>query len=173
MPAKPVWYRHLDEIVTQVEQLPQAWVDRQMVQEFLRIGPRRAQQILQSCLTGKVGTSGVATREAFLSHLKTLASGDDSFYEQRRRRRFAQTLSDWRQKRLEQPQVLVEAPASVMDQELATLPLGVELGPGVVVVRFNTSQEALEKLLALAMAIGRDFTEFERRTSAPAEGSGK
>jgi hypothetical protein len=62
--------------------------------------------------------------------------------------------------------VLVEAPAAIVDQELATLPQGVELGPGVVSVRFNTSQEALEKLLALAMAIGRDFAEFERRTGS-------
>jgi hypothetical protein len=173
MPAKPVWYRRLDEIVSRVERLSQPWVDRQMVQEVLRIGPRRAQQILQSCLTGKVGTSSVVTRDAFLAHLKTLASGDDSFYEQQRRRRFARTLAEWRQKRQEQPQLLVEAPAGVMDQELATLPPGVELGPGVVSVRFHTSQEALEKLLALAMAIGRDFIEFERRTSLPNEYSGK
>lgn len=165
MPSKPVWYGRLDEILATVSALPQPWVDRRTVQDILRVGPRRAQQILQSCLAGKVGTSGVATREAFLGHLRALAAGDDSFYEQRRRRRFAQTLAAWRQNRLEQPQMLVEAPAAVVDQELGTLPHGVELGPGMVSVRFNTSQEALEKLLGLAMAIGRDFTEFERRTA--------
>lgn len=166
MPSKPIWYGRLDEILATISALPQPWVDRRMVQDILGVGPRRAQQILQSCLTEKVGTSGVATREVFVDHLRTLAAGDDSFYEQRRRHRFAQTLAEWRQKRLEQPQVLVEAPAAVTDQELATLPPGVELGPGIVSVRFNTSQEALEKLLGLAMAIGRDFTEFERRTAS-------
>ena len=104
--------------------------------------------------------------ESFLEHLRTLASGEDSFYEQRRRQRFAQTLTTWRQVRLQQPQVLIEAPSQITDQEFATLPQGVELGPGTLSIRFSTTQEALEKLLALAMAIGRDFGEFERRTGA-------
>ena len=166
VPAKPIWYGRLDEIVAEVSALTQPWIDRHMVQEILHVRPRRAQQILQPCLSGKVGNSGVASRESFLEHLKALASGEDSFYEQRRRQRFAQTLTGWRQVRLQQPQVLIEAPSQITDQEFATLPQGVELGPGRLSIRFSTTQEALEKLLALAMAIGRDFGEFERRTGA-------
>ena len=165
MPAKPVWYGRLDEIAAQVERLPQPWVDRQVIQESLQIGPRRAQQVLHQCGAGKAGTSAVITRETFLAHLKALAAGSGGDYEQRRRRRFAQTLEDWRRKRIEQPRVLVEAPAAIVHQEFATLPEGIELEPGVVTVRFSTPQEALEKLLALAMAIGKDFEEFEQRAS--------
>src|SRR5579872_831047 len=163
MPAKPTWYGRLDQIVAEVSALAQPWIDRHMVQEILQVRPRRAQQILQPCLSGKVGNSGVASRESFVEHLKTLASGEDSFYEQRRRQRFAQTITAWSQLRRQQPQVLIEAPSQITAQEFATLPQGVELGPGMLSIRFSTTQEALEKLLALAMAIGRDFGEFERR----------
>jgi len=37
-------------------------------------------------------------------------------------------------------------------------------------VEFDQPQQALEKLLALAMAISNDFEEFERRTSDDRDG---
>ena len=58
----------------------------------------------------------------------------------------------------------MEAPLSVMTQELANLPEGVELGTGYLTVRFGSAQEALEKLLALALAIGNEIEAFERLT---------
>ena len=64
--------------------------------------------------------------------------------------------------RLKQPQVLVEAPVSVLRQKLDGLPDGVALGPGAIAIQFRTATEALEKLLALAMAIGNDREGFER-----------
>ena len=36
------------------------------------------------------------------------------------------------------------------------------LAPGQITVRFTTTQEALEKLLALGMAIGNDLERFEQ-----------
>jgi hypothetical protein len=39
----------------------------------------------------------------------------------------------------------------------------VAVGPGRITVEFGEPREALEKLLALAMAIGNDFEGFERR----------
>jgi len=155
----------LEEIIAEVSLLPHPWIDRQTVQRILQVGPRRAQQILAGCLAVQVGNSSVVTQEIFLSYLKQLACGKDGFYEQSRRQRFAQTFAGWRKQRLEQPQVLVEAPNQILTQEFSALPPGIDFGPGVLSIRFETCQEALEKLLALAMAIGRDFTEFERRTS--------
>ena len=50
-----------------------------------------------------------------------------------------------------------------MTQELDCLPEGVLLEPGRITVTFEQAQEALEKRLALAMAIGNDFDRFERQ----------
>ena len=63
--------------------------------------------------------------------------------------------------RLERPQLLVEAPVRIVNQELENLPAGIQLEPGQITVTFDQPQQALEKLLALAMAIGNDFDRFE------------
>ena len=43
----------------------------------------------------------------------------------------------------------VEAPSAIVNQELGNLPEGVSITPGRITVTFNTTQQALEKLLAL------------------------
>jgi len=47
------------------------------------------------------------------------------------------------------------------------LPEGVELGPGCITVRFSQPQEALQKLMALAMAISQNPQAFDERVSVP------
>ena len=63
---------------------------------------------------------------------------------------------------LRRPRVLVEAPMAVLGQRFEGLPEGVAVVPGQITVCFGTATEALEKLLALAMAIGNDRDRFER-----------
>jgi hypothetical protein len=164
MPDKPTWYGRLEEIIRELDALPYPWVDRATLELILGVGRRRAQQILKPCVTHQVGSNGLADRPALIAHLRTLAAREEAYYEQQRRRRLAGTLAQLRQASLEQPRVLVEAPVSVMSQELANLPEGVELGAGYLTVRFASSQQALEKLLALALAIGNEIEAFERLT---------
>lgn len=116
------------------------------------------------CITDRVGSNGLAARERLIEHLRCLAEGDDGYYEVARRRKVAQVLDGLRIERLQQPRVLVEAPVRVVSQEFANLPPGVRLETGRITVEFQHPREALEKLLALAMAIGNDFEGFERGT---------
>lgn len=162
MPDKPIWYGRLDQIIGELSALPWPWVDRETLQSLLRVGPRRAQQILQPCVVRQVGANGVADRDELIAHLKRLAAGDEAHYERRRRQRLAQVLEGLRQAALAQPKVLVEAPVTVASQHLASLPEGVSVSPGAISITFSSPTEALERLLALAMAIGNDFSEFER-----------
>jgi hypothetical protein len=71
-------------------------------------------------------------------------------------------LEGLREAALAQPKVLVEAPTTVLNQEFANLPDGVSVLPGAISITFSSPREALQRLLALAMAIGNDFSEFER-----------
>lgn len=162
MPDKPTWYGRLNQVVKELSALPWPWVDRETLQSLLQVGPRRAQQILRPCVTRQIGASGVADREILIAHLKRLASGEAAYYEQRRRHRLGETLDELRQAMLAQPKILVEAPTSVVNLEFANLPDGVSIRPGTISVTFSSTQEALQRLLALAMAIGNDFSEFER-----------
>ena len=141
---------------------PRPFVDRATVEFLLGVG-RRAQQILAPCITERVGTSGLADRDALIAHLRRLAEGDDGYYERHRRRNVAEILTQLKKDRLARPQLLVEASVQVMTQEFANLPAGVDLEPGRISVTFDQPQQALEKLLALAMAISNDFERFERQ----------
>jgi hypothetical protein len=64
-------------------------------------------------------------------------------------------------------QYLVEAPVQVINQEFDDLPPGVHMEGGRITVEFDQPQQALEKLLALAMAIRNDFERFERQVRMP------
>lgn len=169
MPDKPTWYGRLDQVLVELDRLPWPWIDRETLQSLLQVGPRRAQQIMRPCVTRQVGANGVADRQELIAHLKRLASGDEAHYERRRRQRLAQLLERYRQAALAEPRVLVEAPTAVLGQHLANLPEGVSLRPGTISIEFSSPDQALQRLLALAMAIGNDFSEFERLTTAGRE----
>jgi hypothetical protein len=117
------------------------------------------------CITDRVGSNGLVDREVLIGHLRRLARTDDVSYEYTRRRKIAELLEGLRKDRLQRPQVLVEAPIQVMSQEIDQLPPGVQVEAGRIIVEFDQPQQALEKLLALAMAIGNDYAAFERLTA--------
>ncbi len=163
MPAKPAWYGRLDRVLEGLRSCPRPFIDRATVEFLLGVGRRRAQQILAPCVTDRVGTNGLADREALIERLRRLAQGDDGFYEVERRRKVAHVLADLRKSRLEEPQLLVEAPVAVVNQEFADLPPGIHIEAGRITIEFEQPRQALERLLALAMAIRNDYDRFERR----------
>lgn len=165
MPAKPAWLSNIDAVVRELEALPGPFVDRATVELFLGVGRRRAQQILAPCITEHVGRSALAERDRVITHLRRLQQREDAGYELQRRRRVSEALEKWRTARLEQPQVMVEAPVEVVSQGLAELPEGVDIEAGRITIRFESPQQALEKLLALAMAIGNEWERFESAAS--------
>ena len=167
MPAKPSWYSKAPYIIQELRKRPAPYVDSGTIQLLLGISRRRAQQILEPCVVDRVGTSGLADRNTLIAHLERLVEGDDGVYEIQRRRKVAEVIDHLRQERLANPHLLVAAPTAVLNQEFGNLPIGVELAPGRIVVEFGNPQEGLEKLLALAMAISRDFDEFERCVRSP------
>jgi hypothetical protein len=162
MPAKPVWYHNLPSILDDLRRLPRPWVDRTTVEFLLGVNRRRAQQIMAPCVVDRVGTNGLADREALIQRLQQIAAGEEAFYEVQRRRQVADAIEQLRRDRIERPQLIVEAPTAVVNQEFETLPPGIHLQPGRITVEFDKPSQALEKLLALAMAISNDFHRFER-----------
>jgi hypothetical protein len=164
VPAKPAWFSKLDYILDELRSSPRPFVDRATVEFLLGVGRRRAQQILAPCVRDRVGTNGLADRDLLIARLQQLARGEERYYEVQRRRRFAEVFRRLRKERIEQPQLPVEAPTHIVNQELENLPPGVHLQPGHIHVEFEEPQQALEKLLSLAMAIGNDFDRLERLT---------
>jgi hypothetical protein len=102
--------------------------------------------------------------------------GQEAYYDERRRQRLWSELNQIRQGWIEQPPVLVEVPEeSVLKiemRDLEGLPGGVELSPGSITVRFSNPEEALQKLMALALAISRNREAFEQRIRLPGSATG-
>ncbi len=168
MPDKPFWYHRLDDVIAQLEQLPQPFVDRATLEFLLGIGRRRAQQILQPLVCQTIGKNGLAAKEDVIAHLRHLAVGDAAYFEKQRRRRLHAILDELHRQAKEEPRVLVEAPTLIVNQELESLPLGVHLSPGRIQIDgFRTSNEAKQKLLALILAMGNDPEGFDARITVP------
>jgi hypothetical protein len=171
MPDKPLWLDRLPEAVRQLEQADEPWVDRSTLESLLAIGRRRAQQLLGPIAQRRVGTSLVADRSQLIAHLKRIAAGEEAHYEGQRRQRFWAHLSEARRQWIEAPPVLVEMSDAQIRRlerdDFEGLPEGVELAAGSIVVRFSDPEEALQKLMALAMAISQNRPGFDRRVSLP------
>jgi hypothetical protein len=161
MPDKPMWYGRLTAAIAELKALPYPWVDRATLERLLGVGRRRAQQILAPCVTHSVGANGLADRGLLIAHLEQLASGEAAVYERQRREKLAREIARLRRNWIERPRVMVEAPTRIMNQSFAGL-CGITISPGRIVVDFSTPQDALEKLLALAMAIGNESEAFEQ-----------
>ena len=143
--------------------MPRAFVDRATVEFLLGVSRRRAQQIMAPCIMQRLGSNGLADRDALVAHLARLANGNDGYYERQRRQKVATVLTQLRTERLQRPQLLVQAPVNVIAQDLKNLPQGVQLEPGRIIIAFDNAQQALEKLLAFVMAVSNDFDQFERQ----------
>jgi hypothetical protein len=113
LPDKPFWYHRLDEIIVQLETLPDPFVDRATLEALLDIGRRRAQQILQPLVRRTLGKNGLAAKEDVIAHLRHLAAGEAAFFENRRRQRLCDIL-DQLHAEARQPRVLVEAPTAIL-----------------------------------------------------------
>ena len=159
MPDRPLWLDRVPSAIQRLSERAEDWVDRAALEVALGIGRRRAQQLLAHIPCRRVGASVVADRAEVIRYLQGVATGEDADYEKRRRKRLWAELGP--------PPVLVELSGAAVRQiaalDIEGLPEGVELGPGEIRVRFGDPEEALKKLMALAMAIGRNRVAFEER----------
>jgi hypothetical protein len=169
MPDKPIWLERLPQVIARLEERAEAWVDRATLEALLGVGRRRAQQLLARMPGQRVGASVVTSRGDAIRYLQAIAAGEETYYEQRRRKRLWGRLDQARGEWSEQPLVETrEAQVREIERnDFAALPEGVDLAPGCITIRFGDPEEALEKLLALAMAVGRNRIAFDQRVSLP------
>jgi hypothetical protein len=170
MPNRPLWLDRLPEAIQQLENAAEPWVDRPTLESLLRVGRRRATTV-DPLAQRRVGTSLVADRADVVAHLRRIAAGEEAYYEQRRQQQLWAHLTHTRREWATQPPVLVEVSNDQVRRvdlhDFDGLADGVELAPGFITVRFREPDEALEKLMALAIAIGRNQTAFEERVAVP------
>jgi|SRR5579859_1986308 len=173
MPAKPLWFSRINEIISELQALPSRFVDRATIETVLGVGSRRAQQIMASSSAGRVGSSAVADKDWLIGHLLAMAGGNDQEVEEigeaekARRQKFARKLDQWRAERLRRPKpALVEIPIELFETAaFENLPPGVTIEPGHIHIQAGDGDpiEARKKLAALAIAMENDPDGFDRR----------
>ena len=103
-----------------------------------------------------VGNQRTFPRTRLLQQLKK-HRGRAAFRVEEERR--ARLVAELQQARL--TGVRFKVPAETMSAKLANLPEGVSVARGRIEVRFDGAEDALERLFALAKALGNDYDRFE------------
>ena len=168
MPAKAQWLLRVPEILEELRALDVPVVDRAVCERLFRLRRRRAIDLLR-CFGGyQAGRTFLIDRPKLVAQLEQIRDSSDFKMEWRRKERLADRLEAMR--RLQAgARVAIPVEAEAMSQRWPDLPEGVGLSPGVLHIQFQSSEELLSKLFALAQAIANDYEGFEKRTAGEGE----
>jgi hypothetical protein len=168
MPAKAQWLLRVPEILEELRALDVPVVDRAVCERLFRLRRRRAIDLLR-CFGGyQAGRTFLIDRPKLVAQLEQIRDSADFKMEWRRKERLADRLEAMR--RLQAgARVAIPVEAEAMSQRWPDLPEGVGLSPGVLHIQFQSSEELLSKLFALAQAIANDYEGFEKRTAGEGE----
>jgi hypothetical protein len=165
MPAKARWLLRVPEIVAELSALDVPVVDRAVCERLFGLRRRRAIDLIRSFGGYQAGRTFLVDRPRLIAQLEQISHGADFKTEWRRKERLAERLDAIR--RLQAgARVAIPVEPETLRQRLPDLPAGVSLSPGELHIQFQSSEELLTKLFALAQAIANDYEAFEKRTSA-------
>jgi hypothetical protein len=167
MPAKAQWLVRVPEILNELASLDVPVVDRALCERLFRLRRRRAIDLMR-CFGGyQAGRTFLVDRQQLVAQLERIRDSDDFKMEWRRKERLSERLEAIR--RLQAgAHVAIQAEPETLRRRLPDLPPGIGLSRGALHIQFESPEELLSKLFALAQAIANDYEAFEKR----AEGSG-
>jgi hypothetical protein len=165
MPAKAQWLLRVPEILEELSALDVPVVDRALCERLFRLRRRRAIDLMR-CFGGyQAGRTFLVERSKLAERLAEIRDGADFKVESRRKERLTGKLDAIRRLQVG-ARVAIPIEPETLSQRLPDLPPGIGLSPGELHIRFESSEELLSKLFALAQAIANDYEAFEKRTSS-------
>jgi hypothetical protein len=158
VPPQPSWLARLPDAIAQLEAFPREGVSRSNLQTLLDLSKRRTIQLMHAWGAERRGGRGELELERgpLLRRMKALRRGRRFLDEQERTARVAANLQAARISRIK-----VAVPVATLATRLGGLPPGVTVEPRRIVVEFARAEEAIQKLFALAQALGNDWDAFE------------
>ena len=169
MPAKAQWLLRVPEILEELAALDVPVLDRAACERLFRLRRRRAIDLIRGFGGYQAGRTFLVDRPKLVAQLERIRDSPDFKMEWRRKERLADRLDAIR--RLQAgARVAIPLEPETLRQRLPDLPPGVGLSPGELHIQFESSEELLRKLFALAQAIANDYEAFEKRTSAEPKG---
>jgi len=159
MPAQPVWFHRLNEILTGLRELEITHLDRLAVQKLFGVAERRARQIMAGLPGLRVGNAFAVERQALITRMENTVAGERFQWETSRRGRLAEELDRTRQQ-LTARCVVIPTPANVRDRSMTDLGAGIELGSGELRIQFKGAEDLAAKLFELSQAMANDWHSF-------------
>lgn len=162
MPAKAQWLLRVPEILSELAGLDVPVVDRAVCERLFRLRRRRAIEVIRFFGGYQAGRTFLIDRPKLVAQLEQIRDSPDFKMEWQRKERLAERLEALRRLQVG-ARVAIPVEAEVLSQRLPDLPAGVRLGAGELLVQFETAEELLSKLFALAQAIANDYEAFENK----------
>ena len=126
MPAQPVCFHRLDEILSALRSMTSPHLDRAAVEKLFRVRQRRARQIMAGLEGLRVGNAAAVSREAFIARLERTAAAGVFQWEGNRRTRVVEAL-DLARRQLAARRGRIPAAADVRERLLEDLSAGIRL----------------------------------------------
>jgi|SRR5579871_6554580 len=164
MPAKAQWLLRVPEILEELAALDVPVVDRAMCERLFRLRRRRAIDLMRCFGAYQAGRTFLVDRPQLVRQLEAIRDSGDFKMERRRKERLTERLEAIRRVQAG-ARVVIPVTQETLSQRMPDLPAGVGLTPGALHIQFETAEELLSKLFALAQAIANDYEAFEKRTS--------
>jgi len=164
MPYKAQWLLRVPEILDELAALDVPVVDRAVCERLFRVRRRRAIDLIRWFGGYQAGRTFLVDRAKMAAQLEQIRDSPDYKMEWQRKEKLAEKLEAIR--RLQTgARVTIPVKVEVLGHRLPDLPAGVGLSAGALHIEFETPEELLGKLFALAQAIANDYEAFEKRTS--------
>lgn len=160
MPAKPLWFLRLPEIIAEISTIEAPIVDRAVIERVFRVRRRRAVEIMGVFGGYQVGRTFVVERQKMLAELERMRQSDEFQFECHRKKKLVQELERARRVRAgAQVSIPIEEPD--LARKAPDFPTGVELQPGCLTVVFVTAEELVQRLYGVAQLALNDFRAFK------------
>ena len=152
MPRQIEWFQRIEDALAQLHQFPAPVVDRAVMERLLGVSRRNAVRILNQVGGYRVGGSLVVERDELVHWLEEIRRDPQAEHELGRRQQLEQHLEGLRRVESSRRVRIDLAPAAE-----SGLPVGVDLTPGKMEVRFEGAADLLGKLLRVALAVERNW----------------
>lgn len=159
MPAKPQWFLRIPGILAQLSTLEAPILDRAAVERLFGLKRRQAVNLLNRFGGYQAGKALLIDRAQIIVCLKQICETGDFVYEERRRCRVGEAL-DRAAAYHAAARIQIRVDRQVLRRKIADLSEGIELQPGLLLVRFAGSEELLRKMYELSQAVSNDFERF-------------
>jgi len=160
VPAQPLWFVRLPEIIAQISAIQAPIIDRAVMEGVFGVRRRRAVEMMGAFGGYQVGRTFVVERLKMLAELQRMRQSGEFQFEVHRKQRLAGELDRARRSRASATvSIPIEQPD--LERKAPDFPAGVELQPGRLTVVFGTAEELVQRLYGLAQMALHDFQAFK------------